>query len=263
VHNTCKKKKSGYTVSSDNKINGDNNMKTRQQERHETTMTEIKTIAWQLMAERGGAGLSLREISRQMRMSSAAIYRYFPNRDALLEQLTLDAYQSLAEMLEQHLAVSKDVPISRKISEFAVTYRRWAILNPVKYILIYDALVPGYAPNWEHLIPAARRPLDGFIHLMAEAEKAGLLPSSTGIESFPRSLNQQLQELIDSRAYAVSAQGLFIALAGWTTVHGLVSLELSGQLYLLGENTEAFFTAEIQRFIHLFKEHESSDKGNP
>ena len=45
----------------------------RREERREATLQEIKDLAWQQMAENGPASLSLREISRRMRLSSAAI----------------------------------------------------------------------------------------------------------------------------------------------------------------------------------------------
>ena len=44
----------------------------------------------------GAAGLSLRAVARRLEMVPSALYRYFPNRDALLTALIVDAYQALA-----------------------------------------------------------------------------------------------------------------------------------------------------------------------
>ena len=64
------------------------------------TLAEIKATARAQMAERGAAALSLREVARQMGMSSAAIYRYFANRDELVTALIVDAYADLAAALD-------------------------------------------------------------------------------------------------------------------------------------------------------------------
>ncbi len=71
----------------------------RERVRAETTV-EIKEIALQQMAEQGAASLSLRAIAREMGTSAPAIYRYFPNRDALVTALIIDAYNSLADSLQ-------------------------------------------------------------------------------------------------------------------------------------------------------------------
>jgi AcrR family transcriptional regulator len=241
-----------YNVITDNIISGDNDMRTRQQDRYDATINEIQQIAWELMAEHGPADLSLREISRRMRMSSGAIYRYFPNRNALLEQLSLDAYLSQDQALEDELAKQDSDDWLERIAAIAVAYRRWALVNPIKYLLVYGSPVPGYLPDWEHLLPAARRPLDGYIELIDKAEQQYLF--TDGVTNLAQPvLNTQLRQLIDGRGYTISENGLSIALAGWAMMHGLVSLELNGQLVLLGSAVEAFFMLEVERFIQSIR----------
>ena len=49
------------------------------------------------VAEGGAGSVSLNAIARAMGMSPAALYRYFASRDALLAELVVEAYGSLAD----------------------------------------------------------------------------------------------------------------------------------------------------------------------
>ena len=58
----------------------------------------IKETAWQQIAEKGAAALSLRAIARQtLGITAPAIYNYFPRRDDLVTALIVDAFTSLGE----------------------------------------------------------------------------------------------------------------------------------------------------------------------
>ena len=61
---------------------------TRREARRNATIEEIKAAAWEQMARNGPSAISLREISRTMKMSSAAIYRYFSSQADLLGSLS-------------------------------------------------------------------------------------------------------------------------------------------------------------------------------
>ena len=52
------------------------------------------------LAEVGAAGLSLREVAREIGMVSSAIYRYVDSRDDLLTRLIVEAYDGLGEAAE-------------------------------------------------------------------------------------------------------------------------------------------------------------------
>ena len=56
---------------------------------------EILAAAHEELAAAGAAGLSLRAVARRLEMVPSALYRYFPNRDALLTALIIDAYEAV------------------------------------------------------------------------------------------------------------------------------------------------------------------------
>src|SRR5512144_124054 len=69
-----------------------------------TRKTQIKNLqeritetAWQQIAEFGAPALSLRAIARDLKITAPAIYNYFPDRDALVTALIIEAYRSFGD----------------------------------------------------------------------------------------------------------------------------------------------------------------------
>ncbi len=216
---------------------------TRREERRANTIQEIKDLAWQQMASSGPGSLSLRQIARQMRMSSPAIFRYFPNREALLEALTADAFQSQNEALLGSQQAQAGGPAKDRLAALAKASRRWALDHPTQYLLIYGAPAPGYRPDWASLAPLAGQGLLIFIELFSA------LPGAAHVELLPPDLERHLAELIAARGYPVAPPALYSAIVTWSRLHGLVSLELIGQLSVLAGNPAIVFDNEIDRFL--------------
>ena len=120
---------------------------------------EILSTARQHLARDGAAALSLRAIARDLGMVSSAVYRYVPNRDALLTMLIIDAYDTVGAQVEQAAAAC---PRADYLGRFLATcraLRAWALANPHEYALIYGSPVPGYAAPADTIAPATRVPI--------------------------------------------------------------------------------------------------------
>lgn len=63
---------------------------------HAEQRTRILEVARGHLIRDGAAALSLRKVIAEVGMVSSAIYRYFPNRDALLTALIVEGYRDLA-----------------------------------------------------------------------------------------------------------------------------------------------------------------------
>ncbi len=119
---------------------------TRRQRRRDETQDEIVSLAWEQLAQGGTEALSLRGISREMRMSSSALFRYFPNREALLEELNRQAYHEQNRcMLEAVEILPQEAHVAR-LQAASLAYRAWALLNPHKFVLIYGSPLRGFDP---------------------------------------------------------------------------------------------------------------------
>ena len=222
-------------------------MKTRREEQREATIQEIKDLAWQQMASNGPGNLSLRQISRDMRISSAAIFRYFANRECLLDALAEDAFLMQDTALETSIEANHHQLPAAQLMALAQAYRRWALAHPVQYMLVYGTPTPGYQPDWQRLIPAASRGLVLFLEIFETGRQSGhfFLPAA----GLPPALETHLSRVITERAYAVSPQALYLGIATWARIHGMVSLELIGQLGLITGDPEIFFTQEINLLL--------------
>ncbi len=223
--------------------------KSRREERREETILEIRSLAWQQLAQVGPADLSLRAISREMRMSSPAIFRYFPNRDALLSDLSQDAFRSINEFIETALRAVPADRHARRMATACQAFRTWALDNPEKYSLVYGAPVVGFNPDTQIFHLDAKHGLDIFIDLILAAGQAGAAQVPALPENFPPGLARQLQKIAQDRAAGVTPALVYLALAGWTRLHGIISLEAYGHLDTLLPDAGDLYRQEIHTLL--------------
>jgi len=195
--------------------------------------TEIKEHAWQQIATAGASALSLNAIARQMGMSGPALYRYFANRDELITELIRDAYRSLADTARAAADAGAD------LAALAYTLRDWALADPHRYLLMYGTPVPGYhAP-------------DDITGIAAEI-MAVLLDVSTALPSDGMATPLEAH-LADHRQWAgehpAPPAAMRRALAFWTRLHGVLSLELAGHFGGMGIDPAQLFAAEVDGLL--------------
>lgn len=198
----------------------------RERLRVETTV-EIKETALQQMAEQGAAALSLRAIAREMGMSAPALYRYFPDRDALVTALIVDAYNSLAAALRAADEGQEAGDYNGRFRATAYAYREWALAHRAEYALIYGTPIPGYvAPREETVMPAASVNLViGYI--LNEALQAGSLVIPDAYFHISPEFQAQLDELAAMiPEEGVSTAGVLLTIMIISRLHGLVWGEL-------------------------------------
>ena len=95
----------------------------------------IKETAWKQIADSGAAALSLRAIARDLKITAPAIYNYFPDRDALVTALIIDAYISFGD---SQIEARDTVPVEDLIGRMravGLAYRKWAQTYPQRYQL--------------------------------------------------------------------------------------------------------------------------------
>src|SRR3972149_5412206 len=96
----------------------------------------IKETAWKQLAEFGASALSLRAIARDLGITAPAIYNYFPDRDALVTALIIDAYTSFGDwQIEARDSVPVD-DLGERLKAIGLAYRNWAHTYPQRYQVI-------------------------------------------------------------------------------------------------------------------------------
>src|SRR5688500_10232220 len=133
----------------------------------------IKETAWKQIAEDGAPALPLRAIARELKLTATAIYNYFPDRDALVTDLIIDAFTSFGDwQLEARDSVPKqDLP--GRMNAIGLAYRNWAHAFPQRYQLIFGTPIPGYKGPIEKILPSSARSLSALVSVVEGLRLAG------------------------------------------------------------------------------------------
>ncbi|WP_410599373.1 TetR/AcrR family transcriptional regulator [Amycolatopsis sp. lyj-90] len=190
---------------------------------------EIKQRAWEQIAAAGVPALSLNAIAKQVGMSGPALYRYFASRDDLITALIRDAYRSLADTVRAAFDSGAD------LAGLAVTIRDWARSDPQRYFLIYGTPVPGYhAPDDTTAISRE------VMAVLLEACRAITVDKPD--TPFDKHLEGHRDWAGDDPATSAT---LHRALAFWTRLHGVLSLELAGHFTGMKFDPDLLITDEL------------------
>lgn len=140
--------------------------------RRQETIEEVISVAVEVMAEHGVAGLSLGEVARRMGIRTPSLYVYFPSKSALYDAV----FERGAELFRAAVAgaPAEGDDLTEILSAAAETSVRWAVEHPTYAHLLFWRPVPGFEPS-----PAAYAPAVAVAELaqerFAELQSRGLL----------------------------------------------------------------------------------------
>lgn len=214
------------------------------------TRAEIKETARQLMREQGTAGLSIRAIARNMKMTAPALYHYYPSLNDLITALIEDAFTQLAESLEAAVADESLKTPAERLAAVATANRQWALAHPIDFQLIYGNPIPGYEQPTEITYPPARRSFVTTARIFAEAIESGQINLPAGYGNLPEPITQSLEALAQVEGHDLPLPALYLAAIAWAKFHGHIMLELFNLIQPVIANVDAFFAYEIEQFLH-------------
>jgi len=210
----------------------------------------IKETAWTQIAELGAPALSLRAIARELKITAPAIYNYFPDRDALVTALIIDAYKSFGDwQIEARDSIPADDLVGR-VKAIGLAYRNWAHTYPQRYQLIFGTPIPGYEAPMEKVFPSSARSISALFSVVEGFRAAGKL----NIDSFPAVKDEYKAhfEMWRRQFSELHPLSLFVAMIIWAHVHGIVSLEIQGNLPPFGEKGDALYLFELDSVSRYF-----------
>lgn len=202
---------------------------------------EITDAARRQLAESGAPALSLRAIARELGMVSSALYRYFPSRDDLLTTLIIEAYDSIADAVENAVAAG-DTPRAqwRGISH---AVRDWAKAHPHEYALVYGSPVPGYRAPESTVGPASRVPVAALGVVNRAWKSASLTVPDEPVDPV---LAAQSAGIAEQVAPGLPEVAVVRGVMAWTQLYGTVTFELFGQLDNSMEPAGPFFAYSVE-----------------
>ena len=153
-----------------------------------------------LIARKGPQGFSLREVARRARVSEAAPYWHFADREALLAAV---AERGFVEMAKGMMEIwSRPAEPAERFRALGVGYVRFALAHPSYLRVMFGSEVPDKAMH-PALQEAGGRTFGLLVEAITECQAAGRVRRG------------------DPQALAVAA---------WSIVHGLAALLVDGKL---------------------------------
>jgi AcrR family transcriptional regulator len=161
------------------------------------TRQTLLEAALDVLREFGAEGLRVRAVADRAGCSTTGVYTYFGSKQGLVDALFVDGF----ERFDAALATTPpdDDPLVH-LRARAVAYRRWALDNPMHYMLMFGGSVPEYEPSET----ALTRSYESFLDLVRCVEAVAA----------------------DGQLRAGDANDFAAHL--WATIHGYVMLDLRG-----------------------------------
>jgi len=159
---------------------------------HGDLRRQLIAVGEAVLAERGMAGLSLREVARRLDVSHNAPFKHFASREALLAAMAEAGFEELG----QRLADADAGPAETAAVDRGLAYVTFALERPAIFRLMFSGEVK--AERYPGLSERAERSLSGVTAHVADSFGAEALAEAT--------------------------------LSAWAFVHGLAHLLLDGQI---------------------------------
>lgn len=180
------------------------NAKQRRELHKANLRSELIAAAHKLVQEEGYDGLTIRKLAKRVGLAPMSVYSYFADKQDILYALAEDAFEALAQRIEQHKA---DDPLE-SLRAVMVEYAAFGLGNPNEYRIV--ATTEQFTPpeQLDPCLPEERNPAMQLLIGRVEAcVKAGKLSG-------------------DPRA---------IATMMWAVGHGTISLLISFPHYQFGD----------------------------
>src|SRR5271169_4541265 len=152
-----------------------------------STRERIRSTSYELLAEKGVAGLSMRALADRLHLRAASLYKHVRDKDEILADLQA---RGLAELTAAIVAAGPWAPAA------AYAYRAWALANPHLYEicmrrpLLRDRLPEGLERDVTAMIISLTgrdhehaRAVWGLVHGLVDLELSGRFPDGADLDT--------------------------------------------------------------------------------
>lgn len=160
----------------------------------------------QLIDKEGATALSLRAVAQRVGVSTAAPYRHFPSKKALLAAVAEEGFRLLGEELRRAIDAHDDP--ARRLGESGIAYVLYAATHPARYSLMFG-------------LELADRTAHPSLEAAADDTSRLLLGAVEDLRAAGKMSSRDADDL---------------SLSAWSSVHGLASLMTGGHIRAAGSD---------------------------
>ncbi|URL59470.1 TetR/AcrR family transcriptional regulator [Luteibacter flocculans] len=188
----------------------------------DTTAERILAAAHALFDAHGAEAVTMRRVAADVGLSAMAIYRHFPNREALLTRLSNDSFEDAARTWASH---ARQQDPHRRLLAMLESYLDYALAHPHLFDHAFG-LPRDDARRFPEDFRARRSPT---LNLIADAIAEGM------VQGAMRKLDEW-----------------DLAMDLWAHAHGLIALYRGGRFSFDEKRFRTFYLASLGRTIDAF-----------
>lgn len=183
------------------------------------TATRILNAARALFEREGADNVSMRKVAEAVGITATAIYRHFPNREALLERISDDSFEEIARHWDAHRQAR----------------------DPLARLLATQQIYLDYALAYPHLFDHA---------FLAHRRNARRFPADFVAGQSPTA-NVMHDAVVEAQASGQlrADDAWALTMAVWAHAHGLIALQRAGRFSFDEAGFRAFFTSSLQHLL--------------
>lgn len=186
---------------------------TKQNYHHGDLRSALVETGLRLIAQKEGGDIGLREVARETGVSATAVYRHFPDKDALLGALAEQGFDQLAD--KQEVVSAKAGSLEEAFRATGRAYVHFALSHPALFRLMTSRMPATGDCDRESIVGDNR---------------AGRLLRNNIAALLPVDASEQAKEIAIVQAFSL--------------VHGLAQLVLAGQV----PNDPVLINAAVDQF---------------
>jgi len=168
----------------------------------------------------------------------------------LVTALIIDAFTSFGDWQLKARDSLPEEDLPGRMEAIGLAYRDWAHAFPQRYQLIFGTPIPGYQGPIEKIFPSSARSLSALVSVVEGLRVARKL----NVDSFPKVKSEHKISFEMWKTYGGNADilSLSVAMIIWARVHGIVSLEIQGNLPPFGPKGDGLYRYELQSIYQQF-----------
>ena len=113
----------------------------------------LVSTAWEIVREVGLGGLSLRDLARRAGITTPTVYAYFESKNAIYDAMFKEAAEDFAASKAEPVAAND--PQATLVMD-AKRFVDFCTSDVARYQLLFQHLLPGFAPSEASYAPAVR-----------------------------------------------------------------------------------------------------------